>query len=133
MIPYPSEIKEDNGKIYRRCTVEHYTVNVEGKFSEIKETATYLYLYEKDNSFFWRIERCEKETDNTFFPQSITIEVYSLQKNDKDELTYYGTDIKTGERYFIVNLSSEDGYIYMVGDEVNQIVYSIPYSNIKYR
>jgi len=128
---YFNEIVEIGGDMHMEITAEAYEVRIGEEITRSQQsTQTFLYLYELNNNFYWKIKRDKDETESTFFPQSLDIKITIVKKgeNSEDFYGYTGIDELTGKRYLIASIPWKDkrGMFYFVGDGDKQIVYSVP-------
>ena len=131
MISYPKEIKDIGGKLSREITATQYEVKVGDEVTRKQDdTQSYLYLYELNDDFYWKIRRSPLETKNSFFPQNLDIKVDGYKKGKiEGSHAMYGVDELTGKRYTVAQIpwskTKGGGYFYIVGDEDKQIIYSV--------
>jgi len=129
MVGYPQEIKNIGGELQRSITATDYEVRVGDEVvKKQSSTQTYLYLYELNDSFYWRIKRSSYETKNSFFPQTLDIKVTGFKEGKMvGSNGFYGIDELTGEKYnvLVIPWNSGKGYFYLVGNTEKQIVYSV--------
>lgn len=139
LIPVNSEKLEivEGGKL--RCEVysTKFELRVDDEIvREQDDTYTNLYLYEKDEKWFWKVIRNENETEVSFFPQTIHFKVDNIRsEEDSGMYAYYGNDVNTGKRYHVIHFpwKSNGGYFYFVGNEEKQIIYSVRIHDIDWK
>jgi len=137
MISYPQEIKDQGGEITRDVTAFQYEL-MEGTeiTKKADDTQSYLYLYKKDDTYFWSIRRSQFETSRSFYPQDLTLKVVNLVTSEtvKNKTSWYCTDEATNEEWTLVILpwSKDPGYFYILSklDDERKIVYSVHIKNI---
>ena len=136
MISYPKEIKDIGGRIARDMIAYQYEIKVGDDVAKKQnDTQTYFYLYELNDTYYWKIRRSPVETKKSFFPQNLDIKVDGFKKGKiEGSHAMYGVDELTGERYSVIQIpwskTKGGGYFYLLGNSDKQIVYSVKITDI---
>jgi len=137
MISYPQEIKDQGGEITRDVTAFQYELMTGNEITKkADDTQSYLYLYKKDDTYYWNIRRSQYETKKSFYPQDLTIKVVKIVESEtiKNKTSWYCIDEATGDVWTLVILpwSKDPGYFYALNktDDDRKIVYSVHIKNI---